>query len=188
MFSSFWLYTKGEKNFVQSDVFWGDLKGRIPRKLVRVDDELIPQAFNSSLPRHSLVVIYTLAMDARRLNRPSDIISTYLGYAYSIAEDLDSHFRFSLALDSQRHLDSRNILDVLRPAFENEGMKLPQDVVVSVKEEGREWLITDKDKKRTYAVRKTKDKLINIYDYTDVKLLGDAIKEELEELKNKRRP
>ena len=63
-------------------------------------------------------------------------------------------------------LDNRKISDELRGEFENHKLPLSRNVAVSVKEwKDSRWLITDKDNKQTYAVRKDADAL-NIYDAT----------------------
>jgi len=57
-----------------------------------------------------------------------------------------------------------HISNALRHVFEEKGgIRLSQNVSVSIKEQGSGWLINDRDTEKIYSIRKEKDKL-NIYD------------------------
>ena len=69
---------------------------------------------------------------------------------------------FGLELDSETVFDDSNLLTVLRGAFENRQMRLSDNLAVSIKEAGTEWLVADKDYGWEYTVTKSEEKL-NIY-------------------------
>jgi hypothetical protein len=86
--------------------------------------------------------------------------------SFSSLSSLYSWLRFSVELKYQIDLDKRNISEDLRQAFENHGrISLSQNLTVTIVKKGSEWLITDKDNKVTYSVRKAKDKLNCYYSW-----------------------
>jgi uncharacterized protein YjbI with pentapeptide repeats len=54
----------------------------------------------------------------------------------------------------QCDLDKGTILEDLRQEFEDYRICLSQNVIVSIEEENRKWLINDKDNKQTYNIRR----------------------------------
>jgi hypothetical protein len=69
---------------------------------------------------------------------------------------------FSVGLEYQTDLDKNNISDNLQQEFNDNKNLLSQNVTVSIEEKYSKWLITNKDNKKTYSVKKERDKL-NIY-------------------------
>ena len=69
---------------------------------------------------------------------------------------------FSVELGSEMEFDDGNLLTVLRGAFENRQMRLSDNLTISIKEAGTEWLVTDKSYGWEYTVTKVQEKL-NIY-------------------------
>ena len=76
---------------------------------------------------------------------------------------------FSVGLEYQADLDKDNISDNLRQKFKDNKILLSQNITISIKE--KKWLITDEDNKKTYSVKKEKNKL-NIYENLDVNVDG----------------
>ena len=71
---------------------------------------------------------------------------------------------FETELEYTNNLDNREIPDGLRVQFEFNGIPLSQNVDVQIKAwKDSRWLITDKDREQTYAVRRIGDSL-NIYE------------------------
>ncbi len=91
---------------------------------------------------------------------------------------------FSIGLEFQSDLDSKNISKRLLQEFENKGTALSHKATISVEEMGGRWLITDfvADAKnnvgQTYSVRREEDKL-NIYSGEVLSILDlDVLMEE----------
>lgn len=68
-----------------------------------------------------------------------------------------SEVLFNIRSDFQSELDKGVISESLRSDLESNGISLSQNATISVKEEGREWRITDESKKHT--VKKDDDRL-----------------------------
>jgi hypothetical protein len=62
----------------------------------------------------------------------------------------------------QIDLDNLRLSEGLRRAFKSNGIALPRNTTVSVQKENLWWLITDQERNKTYAIRKTADWL-NVY-------------------------
>ena len=69
---------------------------------------------------------------------------------------------FSIQLGSKMEFNDNNLLTVLRGAFENREMTLSDNLTVSIKQAGKEWVVADQDYGWEYTVIKAKGKL-NIY-------------------------
>ena len=69
---------------------------------------------------------------------------------------------FGIGSEHHVDLDCEAITEDLRREFENNKCLLSQNTDVMLKEKGSNWLITDKDNKRTYFIRADEDKL-NVY-------------------------
>ncbi|MBM3238818.1 potassium channel family protein [Candidatus Poribacteria bacterium] len=75
---------------------------------------------------------------------------------------------FSVDLEFQNDLDSRNISEDLRREFEEKGISLSMYFPISIEKKNSEWIITNTEVKqiyhieRTYRIRREKEKL-NIY-------------------------
>ena len=70
---------------------------------------------------------------------------------------------FSVEGGFQSDLDNGNIPQKLEQTFAANGIILSQNVAPAKREAGRQWVITDRDNKQSYAVRKNGDRL-DIYD------------------------
>jgi len=76
---------------------------------------------------------------------------------------------FGVDLALQTDLNNSTISQELRQEFENNKYPLLQHASISVEEPESEWLITDKQNKKTYRIKKEKDKeqeKLNIYGET----------------------
>ena len=87
--------------------------------------------------------------------------ASVLGLWYYINGAQFEVYLFSVELRFQNHPgDDNKLLSVdLKRVFENHGFRLSQNATISVTSKGRKWLITDKDRKRKYAVRKSENHL-----------------------------
>ncbi|MCZ6678534.1 MAG: HAMP domain-containing protein [Candidatus Poribacteria bacterium] len=86
-------------------------------------------------------------------------------------------FRTNLAF--QGELDSRGgIPKDLRKVFRKNGVPLSRDATVSIETETRNWVITDKKKKKTYVIRRDEEQL-NIYEDA---LIGEPLTQRESEL------
>ena len=74
---------------------------------------------------------------------------------------------FSIGLEFQSDLDSKNISSALLQEFENKGCSLSDKATISIEETGGRWLITDfvsdetTDVRRVYPIRK--ENKLNVY-------------------------
>jgi ABC-type multidrug transport system ATPase subunit len=66
---------------------------------------------------------------------------------------------FSIGAEHHVDLDCEAITEDLRREFENNKCSLSGNIDVTLKEKGSDWLIIDKDSKRTYFIRADEDKL-----------------------------
>ncbi len=76
-------------DIVASSVDLGELGGELPKRTVDLELELTMEEFRSTRDAHSLVTLYALCMDARRLDKDPNAISTILAKAHFIAQGLD---------------------------------------------------------------------------------------------------
>ncbi len=87
--------------------------------------------------------------------------------------------RFSIELSSQIELkyqvdlDNGFLSNDLRQRFETQQTTLSEDVAVSIKEEGRQWLIVDKDNERGYIASK-EDGELKIYKQKEIDPEGEG--------------
>ena len=85
------------------------------------------------------------------------------GRVLSLLES-NARFLFESELEYTEDLENREIPDGLRVEFEFNGIPLSQNVNVEIKAwKDSRWLITDKDREQTYAVKRIGDSL-NIYE------------------------
>jgi ABC-type multidrug transport system ATPase subunit len=66
---------------------------------------------------------------------------------------------FSIGSEHHVDLDSQAITEDLRREFESNKCSLSENIDVTLKEKGSDWLITDKDNRRTYFIRADEGKL-----------------------------
>lgn len=91
LFLSGMLFRRNTDIVVRSQPFFGELALTVPEiSGVQLDLTVDVQEFSQTADSHSLALLYALAMDARRLGYSTDIVSTFLGQAQSVAADLDS--------------------------------------------------------------------------------------------------
>jgi len=100
-----------------------------------------------------------------------------------LAHQLQKLFR--VGSEFQRDLEDSVCSENLRGAFENHGISLSQNV--SIKSESGKWLITDKDNKQTYAIRKEKGQL-NIYQIQTKLVAPNRLRKTLDALSLASRP
>jgi|SoiMethySBSTD1v2_1073268.scaffolds.fasta_scaffold05286_3 hypothetical protein len=105
----------GTTDYVRSTPFFGELASKDAdlnslQLELRIDVSELQQTTDS----HSLAVLYALAMDARRLGRPNDVVLTFLGEAVSVAQSIDSSLPGVAALKAQ-----------LRKAIQDLGAPIP---------------------------------------------------------------
>jgi hypothetical protein len=73
---------------VNSQIFIGDLDGAKLGRSIPLAMEIGPDEFRNTRDVHALTVLYALALDARRLEYPDEVVTAYLSKAYSIAGTL----------------------------------------------------------------------------------------------------
>jgi hypothetical protein len=83
------LLETGGVSAVRSQPFFGDLVGA-GASHIQLEMKIDANEFGRTVDTHSLAVLYALAMDARAMGRPDDVVFTYLAEAVSIARGLDS--------------------------------------------------------------------------------------------------
>jgi hypothetical protein len=86
------ILIRNGKVYVFSRAFLFMLKGSLQKKSISIKLELEDKEFGSVRDTHSLVILYAIAMDAKRLNYPNDVVVSYLSKAKQIAEDLDMDY------------------------------------------------------------------------------------------------
>ena len=77
------------REVVASSVDLGELGRDLPKRTVDLELELTMEEFRSTRDAHSLVTLYALCMDAKRLDRTPNAILTILAKAHFIAQELD---------------------------------------------------------------------------------------------------
>ncbi len=83
------LLDSGGKTSVRSQPFHGDLAAGAGSR-IQLEMKIDANEFSQTADTHSLAVLYALALDARAMGRPDDVVFTYLAEAVSIARGLDS--------------------------------------------------------------------------------------------------
>jgi hypothetical protein len=78
----------GARFRVDGQFFIGDLDGAPLGRSIPLSMEISPDEFRNTRDANALSWLYALALDARRLRYPDDVVSTYLSKAYSIAQTL----------------------------------------------------------------------------------------------------
>ncbi len=78
-----------DNNILTSELFFGDLGLKLKRKFINVQLTVTPTQYRTFRDSHSAVILYCLAMDAKRIdNSKVALISGYLGEALSIMKDI----------------------------------------------------------------------------------------------------
>ena len=80
---------------------------------------------------------------------------------------------FSIGLKFHGDLDRADISDDLKQEFQERGIRLSQNTIISVKQGGSEWLLDDENNQQKYLIKKERD-LLNIY--VDIKQATIVIK------------
>ena len=84
------VFQKDSHIIVRSQPFFGELTQHVPEiSRLQLDLRIDEQEFSQTTDSHSLALLYALAMDARRLGYPNDVVLFYLGEAVSVARDID---------------------------------------------------------------------------------------------------
>lgn len=73
---------------VRTQIFIGDLDGSVQGRSFPLVMRLRPEEFGETGDVHALAVLYALALDARRLGGPNQVITAYLSRAYSISQSI----------------------------------------------------------------------------------------------------
>jgi hypothetical protein len=73
---------------VDGQIFIGDLDGAALGRSIPLSMKIGPEEFRNTRDAHALAWLYALALDARRLRYPDEVVTTYLSKAYSIAQTL----------------------------------------------------------------------------------------------------
>jgi hypothetical protein len=111
------FFNREQSLFVRSQPFLGELSSSLPSSRLQLDLRIDENEFSQTVDSHSLVVLYALAMDARRLGYSRDVVFALLAEAVSIARGLDS----SLA-------GVRPLKDALRESLRNMGAPAPAEL------------------------------------------------------------
>lgn len=73
---------------VKSSVFVGDLRGSLPKNLVDIEFDVVPQAFRPNYDMHAALTLYTLAMNAKATAKPNGVITQLLAGANSLLDGI----------------------------------------------------------------------------------------------------
>lgn len=73
---------------VDNQMFIGTLDGSANGRSIPLTMEIGPEEFRVTRDAHALAVLYALALDARHLGYPDEVVTAYLSKAYSIAQTL----------------------------------------------------------------------------------------------------
>lgn len=84
---------KNDRIFVASEIYLYELKGKLARNQITIEQEYSTHDFRFSRDVHSMVTLYALAMDAKRRRLPSYVILEYLQKAYAILNDIPQRTR-----------------------------------------------------------------------------------------------
>lgn len=79
---------KNDKLIVVSDVYLCDLKGKLLKNSVILEQMLSTDDFRLTRDTYTMIILYALAMDAKRMNRAPNVIAGYLKDAEEIAGDI----------------------------------------------------------------------------------------------------
>ncbi len=74
---------------IQSTVHFSKIDDPLSESSINIVLKVVPEEFRPARDSHSMVTLFALAMDAKRMNKSTDIIVSYLSKAYSIAADMD---------------------------------------------------------------------------------------------------
>lgn len=73
---------------VSSDIYLFALRGKLPQNSIVLEQMLSTDDFKLTRDTYTMITLYALAMDAKRMNRPSNVIASYLRDAEEIAQDI----------------------------------------------------------------------------------------------------
>jgi hypothetical protein len=82
------VFPQNQKSYVKSTFYLYDLKGNLGSDSVTLDLVIEPEEYGATQDTHSIVTLYALAMDAKRLGYTSDVVSRFLSRAYEISSSL----------------------------------------------------------------------------------------------------
>jgi hypothetical protein len=81
---------------MHSEIFFGDLKGKLPSESFRVDLPVSADEFSNTRDLHTASMLYALAEEARSRRLPQDLIIDYLSEARLIVGQVNSSARKEL--------------------------------------------------------------------------------------------
>jgi hypothetical protein len=79
-----------QNEVMKSQIFFGDLKGKLPSESFEADLALSPDEFGSTRDIHTATILYALAQEAMGRQLPTDLVIDYLAEAHAIAIQIDS--------------------------------------------------------------------------------------------------
>ena len=87
------VFPQNQKSYVNSTFYLYDLKGNLGSDSVTLDLAIEPEEYGATRDTHSIVTLYALAMDAKRLGYPPDVVFRFLSRAYEISTSLPNPAR-----------------------------------------------------------------------------------------------
>jgi hypothetical protein len=87
------VFPQQQRSYVKSTFYLYDLKGNLGSNSVTLDLAIEPEEYGATRDTHSIVTLYALAMDAKRLGSSPDVVSRFLSRAYEISTSLPSSAR-----------------------------------------------------------------------------------------------
>ena len=76
---------------MRSQIFFGDLKGKLPSESFQADLPVSPSEFSNTRDLHTASMLYALAQEARNRQLGQDLVIDYLSEAHTIAGQIDSN-------------------------------------------------------------------------------------------------
>lgn len=78
-----------EGDVMRSQIFFGDLKGKLPSESFMADFKVIPDEFGNTRDIHTVSILYALAQEAKTRGLGQDLIIRYLSEAHTIASQIN---------------------------------------------------------------------------------------------------
>jgi hypothetical protein len=82
------LRRDGKDIYVASDVYLFEIKGSLKDNSIGLEQMVSTDKFRVTRDTYSMIMYYALAMDAKRMNRPPNVIAEYLSRAEEISKDI----------------------------------------------------------------------------------------------------
>ncbi len=74
---------------MRSQIFFGDLKGKLPAEPFMADLAVSPDEFSDTRDIHTVSILYALAQEARKRELGQDVVIDYLAEAHTIASQMN---------------------------------------------------------------------------------------------------